>query len=56
MRHHVGGTHEDGYGHGHERGPSYTVDLHTSLQRHSIRKGRKKAARVARRRARKVGR
>lgn len=48
MRHHVGGTHSDGYGHGHEWGPSYTVDLHTSLERYGHRKRAKKAARVRR--------
>lgn len=48
MRHHVGGTHSDGYGHGHGWGPQYTLDLHSSLERYDARKRMKKATRVRR--------
>jgi hypothetical protein len=50
MRHHVGGTHNDEYGHGHESGPMYKVDLHTMLEREQARKRTKKYERFLRHR------
>lgn len=54
MRHHVGGTHNDGFGHGHEHGPQYKVDLSTLLEREKNRKRIKKYSRFLKRAGRPV--
>jgi hypothetical protein len=54
VRHHVGGTHDDGFGHGHGRGPALTTDLSTRLERDKNRKRIKKYERFLKHNRRRV--